>query len=115
MKCHTQCRKPLRPLRPLRPPWQNTRGGRVRLNAIVMPEMEYTHPEKGTRTCWMWCALVWVWMWCDLICVRVDLGKPMALCWRGAASTDRPCVVLGWVGAPGAGLGRGRWVQDACW
>jgi hypothetical protein len=26
---------------------QNTRGGRVKLNAIVMPEMEYNHPEKG--------------------------------------------------------------------
>ncbi|GAB4817446.1 hypothetical protein N2152v2_004492 [Parachlorella kessleri] len=27
--------------------FQNTRGGRVRLNAIVMPEMEYNHPDKG--------------------------------------------------------------------
>ena len=26
---------------------QNTRGGRVKLNAIVMPETEYDHPEKG--------------------------------------------------------------------
>lgn len=26
---------------------QNTRGGRVRLNAIVMPETEYDHPDKG--------------------------------------------------------------------
>lgn len=28
---------------------QNTRGGRVRLNAIVMPETEYDHPDKGAR------------------------------------------------------------------
>lgn len=26
---------------------QNTRGGRVKLNAIVMPETEFDHPEKG--------------------------------------------------------------------
>jgi ferritin heavy chain len=27
--------------------YQNTRGGRVKLNAIVVPETEYNHPEKG--------------------------------------------------------------------
>lgn len=27
--------------------FQNTRGGRVKLNAIVMPEMEYNHEDKG--------------------------------------------------------------------
>lgn len=26
---------------------QNTRGGRVKLNALVPPEMNYDHPEKG--------------------------------------------------------------------
>ena len=26
---------------------QNTRGGRVALQTIAMPEMEYDHPEKG--------------------------------------------------------------------
>jgi len=27
--------------------YQNKRGGRVKLNSIIMPEMEFNHPEKG--------------------------------------------------------------------
>ena len=26
---------------------QNTRGGRVKLNTMTMPETEFDHPEKG--------------------------------------------------------------------
>ena len=26
---------------------QNLRGGRVKLQSIMMPEMEFSHPEKG--------------------------------------------------------------------
>jgi len=30
---------------------QNLRGGRVKLQSIMMPEMEFSHPEKGEAGC----------------------------------------------------------------
>ena len=27
--------------------YQNLRGGKVKLQSIMMPEMEFNHPEKG--------------------------------------------------------------------
>ena len=38
---------PARPPHARSPDLQNLRGGRVKLQSIMMPEMEFSHPEKG--------------------------------------------------------------------
>lgn len=42
------CERPHeRPLFPPLPTLQNLRGGRVKLQSIMMPEMEFSHADKG--------------------------------------------------------------------
>lgn len=85
----------LHPLCPPRVGAQNLRGGRVKLQSIMMPEMEFSHPEKGAH------------LLCLLRLLQAGLGPagfmlPVMAC-RWPVATALPLLPL-----PPPDRGRGR-------
>lgn len=84
----TQPAQPIETFPPPSPPHpQNKRGGRVQLKSIVMPEMEFSHPEKGDALYGMELALS-----LEKVCVRACMGGRGA----GAGAGGVACGALTW-------------------